>query len=186
MRRWPGLRGVEKKGGLLGQQSLGPPGRVELIFFEVNDGECAGVLDEFTHERGVGLKWTAVDRFAAEGARGQSVHWRMRASFFVAGSIAGDSREGFALGGIASGDEGGHAAVRGLAVDRQQRRPGPRTELCIEHRPGRKRRCDRREDLAPAALARRRNDARILGGTRNPRSRRWVEAILSQSEPGRR
>ena len=55
---------------------------MELIFFEVNDGECAGVLDEFTHERGVGLKWTAVDRFAAEGARGQGVQLADTREFF--------------------------------------------------------------------------------------------------------
>ena len=126
---------------------------MELIVLELDDGERAVVLDEFTHERGVGIERIAADQFAVEGAHGQSVHQRMRESFFVAGSTAGELCEGFTRGGIAQGDERRQAAVQGLAVDRQQRRQGPLTELPAEHRTGQIRRRDRREDLAPAALA---------------------------------
>jgi hypothetical protein len=74
---------------------------VELIVLELDDGERAVLLDEFTHECGVGIERIAADQFAVEGARGQTVHQRMREGFFVAGSTAGELREGFTGGGIA-------------------------------------------------------------------------------------
>lgn len=155
---------------MLGQQSLGPLGCVELIILELDDGERAVVLDEFTHERGVGIERIAADQFAVEGAHGQGVHQGMRERFFVAGSTAGELCEGFTRGGIAQGDECRQAAVQGLAVDRQQRRQRPLTELPVDHHPGQIRGVDRREHLAPTALARRRDDARVLGGAAKTQS----------------
>ena len=78
---------------MLGQQSLGPLGCVELIILELDDGERAVVLDEFTHERGVGIERIAADQFAVEGAHGQGVHQAER-SYRPASQGGSELRQG--------------------------------------------------------------------------------------------
>ena len=71
-----------------------------MVVLELDDGERAVFLDEFAHQRSIGIERVAADQFAVECALRQAVHQRLREGFLVAGTTMGELREGFARGGI--------------------------------------------------------------------------------------